>query len=237
MSECTLSPMRRPAAPPLAKTLTSACQNVGMSEPTPVRRPLLPPHLVKPLAIAFGIGLLLFFLLWLDQRSDSDFFKAGSPSSGATADGETLPAPVPADVASEDGNASGLNIPREGMRPAAPAGEQPRIIEPPAPPPPPPAPVAPTAVADSDAVPLSRPPPRYPQEALRRNIGGTVQVRASIATDGSVERMEVAESSGNRFLDRAAMEAVRRWTFKPAMRNGRATSSDVVVPIAFNPQN
>ena len=54
-----------------------------MSEPSPTRRRLLPPQLVKPLAIAFGIGLLLFFLVWLDQRNDTDFFKAGDPATGA----------------------------------------------------------------------------------------------------------------------------------------------------------
>lgn len=212
------------------------CQNAAMSEPS-LKRPLrLPPHLAKPLAIAFGIGLLLFLLLWLDQRSDNDFFKAGGPPPGAPASVEALPAPVPADVASDDGSASRLGLPRAESRPA----EPPRIVdEPPAPPPPPaapPAPVAAPAMADSSVpVPLSRPAPNYPREALSRNIGGTVRVRAVIAVDGSVERMEVAESSGNRYLDRAAMEAVRRWKFKPAVRGGQPVSAEVIVPLAFNP--
>ena len=60
-----------------------------------------------------------------------------------------------------------------------------------------------------------------------------MQVRAVIATDGSVERMEVAESSGNRYLDRAAMEAVRRWKFIPARRGGIVVESWVLVPIVF----
>ena len=84
-------------------------------------------------------------------------------------------------------------------------------------------------------VPLSRPPPVYPREALRRGVGGTVRVKATVAPDGSVERMEVAETSGNRFLDRAAMEAVRRWRFTPAMRNGQPMSAAVVIPIDFTP--
>ena len=206
-----------------------------MTEPAPARKPLLPPHLVKPLAIAFGIGLLLFFLLWLDQRSDSDFFKAGGPGTGTVVDGEGLPAPIPADVASDDGTASGLRVPREGTRPALPAGEQPRIIEPAAPPAPPPAPTATPTIADTDATPITRPAPRYPPEALRRNIGGSVRVRVTVAPDGSVERLELAEGSGNRDLDRAAMEAVRRWKFRPATRNGQPASATVVVPLEFNP--
>lgn len=208
-----------------------------MSEPTPARRPLLPPHLVKPLAIAFGVGLLLFFLLWLDQRSDSDFFKAGDPATGGAGEAEGLPAPIPADVASDDGNASGLRVPREAAPSATPIGDEPRIIEPPAPPPAPPAPVAPQVVADSgEPIPVSRPAPRYPAEALRRGIGGTVRVQATVAPDGSVERMDLAESSGNRHLDRAAMEAVRRWKFKPATRNGQPVTATVIVPLEFNPR-
>ncbi len=208
-----------------------------MSDPKPGRPPLLPPRLVKPLAIAFGVGLLLFLLLWLDQRNDSDFFKAGGPTIGDTADPGALPAPVPADVASsEDGAASGLRMPAEGTRQVAPASDQPRIIEAPPLPPAPPAPAAPQADADLDApVPISRPAPRYPQQALRRNVGGSVRVLVTVAPDGSVERLELAEGSGNRDLDRAAMEAVRRWKFRPATRNGQPVTGTVIVPLEFNP--
>ena len=203
----------------------------------PKRPAWLPPHLVKPLAIAFGIGLLLFLLLWLDQRNETDFFKAGGPTATATGvDGDALPAPIPADIAGDDTAASRLGLPRADT----PAIEQPRIIN--EPPPPPPAPVAPPAPSPTPAVadvgtpvPVNRPPPRYPPEALRRNIGGTVRVRAVVAPDGSVERMDVAQSSGNRYLDRAAMEAVRRWTFRPATRGGQPVSAEVIVPLEFNP--
>ncbi|RZA13667.1 MAG: energy transducer TonB [Lysobacteraceae bacterium] len=178
--------------------------------------------------------MVLFLLLWLDQRNDNDFFKSGGPTTGS-GEVESLPAPIPADVAGEDGNASGLRVPAEATRTTAPAGEQPRLVEPLPPPPAPAAPAAPRAVADTDAVPINRPAPRYPAEALSRNIGGIVRVRATVAPDGSVERMEVAESSGNRFLDRAAMDAVRRWTFKPALRGGQPVSATVIVPLEFNP--
>ena len=210
-----------------------------MVDPAAPRKPLLPPRLVKPLAIAFGVGLLLFLLLWLEQRNDTDFFRAGNPE---TAEGTTdaLPAPLPADVASEDGNASGLRLPDAAQGKAAQANEQARIVD--EPPPPPPAPVTPVAPSAPIAangrdtpIPISQPAPRYPPEALRRDAGGTVRVRVTVATDGSVDRLEVAESSGNRYLDRAAMEAVRRWRFQPAVRDGQPVMADVVVPIVFNP--
>ena len=208
-----------------------------MADPAVPRKPLLPPQAVKVLAIAFAAGLLLFLLLWLDQRNDTEFFKGGGPEA-ATGSADGLPAPLPADVANEDGNASGLRLPDTAQGKPLPATEQPRIInEPPSPPPPvaPIAPSAPVARGSDTPVPISQPAPRYPPEALRRNAAGTVRVRVTVATDGSVDRLDVAESSGNRYLDRAAMEAVRRWRFQPAVREGQPAVADVVVPIVFNP--
>ena len=163
--------------------------------------------------------------------------EAGAAAS-LTFSGVVRPAPTPADVAGDNDTATGLGLPRPDTTSV---GEQPRIINepvapPPPAPPPPTAPAAAPAIADSTTpTPISRPAPRYPREALARGVGGTVQVRAVIATDGSVERMEVAESSGNRYLDRAAMEAVRRWKFKPAVRGGQAVAAEVIVPLEFNP--
>jgi protein TonB len=31
------------------------------------------------------------------------------------------------------------------------------------------------------------------------------------------------------------MDAVRRWTFKPAVRGGQPVDADVIVPLEFNP--
>ena len=212
-----------------------------MTEPRPLLKSLLSRRNLTLLAIAFGTGLLLFLFLWLDQRNDTDFFKASSPGV-ASGEDAGLPAPLPADVASDDQNASGLTLPPPGSPPSTPTSQLPRIIEPARPPMPAtppaasPAPRAPAMAGNiATPVPLSRPPPVYPREALRRGVGGTVRVKATVAPDGSVERMEVAETSGNRFLDRAAMEAVRRWRFTPAMRNGQPMSAAVVIPIDFTP--
>ncbi|MFN7183476.1 MAG: TonB family protein, partial [Thermomonas haemolytica] len=103
-----------------------------------------------------------------------------------------------------------------------------------------PAPAAPAAAggnggSQAQPTPLSTPPPRYPPEALRMGIGGTVKVRVTVTPDGRVDRLELAETSGNRYLDRAALETVRRWTFRPAMRNGQPVQAEVVVPIQFDP--
>ena len=81
----------------------------------------------------------------------------------------------------------------------------------------------------------SNPTPRYPSEALRAGVGGTVMVRASVDANGVPTDVAVVERSGHRELDRAALGAVRKWRFEPAMRNGKAVSSTVQVPVDFKP--
>ncbi len=78
------------------------------------------------------------------------------------------------------------------------------------------------------------PPPAYPAIARRREQQGTVTVRVLVGADGSVERAEVADSSGFDTLDDAALETVRsRWRFVPACHGGIAVESWVLVPIRF----
>jgi periplasmic protein TonB len=78
------------------------------------------------------------------------------------------------------------------------------------------------------------PPPDYPVRARRRGEQGTVMLRVLVGSDGAVLRAEIAQSSGYRLLDDAAVEAVRkRWRFVAARRDGEAVESWVIVPIRF----
>lgn len=63
----------------------------------------------------------------------------------------------------------------------------------------------------------SAPPPRYPPAAFRAGIQGTVRVIVDVDAEGGVTNVVVETSSRNRDLDRAAIEAARKWTFYPAM--------------------
>ena len=51
------------------------------------------------------------------------------------------------------------------------------------------------------------------------------------------QRLDVAveKSSRNRNLDRAAMDAARKWKFNPEMQNGVGVQSRVRVPVDFVP--
>ena|ERR1700739_599818 len=53
--------------------------------------------------------------------------------------------------------------------------------------------------------------PVYPELARRMHIGGTVRVAATVAADGSVTQAKAV--SGNKLLESAAEDAVRKWKF------------------------
>jgi len=55
----------------------------------------------------------------------------------------------------------------------------------------------------------------------------------TVTLDGRPADIEVLRSSGNADLDRAAVAAVRRWIFHPAMAGDRAITARVEVPIRF----
>ncbi len=62
---------------------------------------------------------------------------------------------------------------------------------------------------------------------------GTVGVRALVQADGAVAKVEVTASSGSSALDRAALEAVRRWQFVPATSDGAPIDAYVTLKIRY----
>jgi TonB family protein len=81
----------------------------------------------------------------------------------------------------------------------------------------------------------ANPAPMYPARSRQRAEQGTVTLHVLVAIDGSVERIEIAQSSGFDDLDRSALDTVRkRWRFVPAKRSdGHPVESWVLVPIRF----
>jgi len=78
-------------------------------------------------------------------------------------------------------------------------------------------------------------PPKYPPTEARQGVGGTVVLIISIDGNGNVLDVSVEKSSRNRNLDRAAMDAARKWRFRPAMAGGKGVPSRVRVPVDFVP--
>jgi len=77
-------------------------------------------------------------------------------------------------------------------------------------------------------------PPQYPKEAANAGITGTVVMQVDVAVDGSVQNVQVERSANDERLDLAAIEAVRKWRFKPKLEGGKAAAYQVRVPIEFS---
>jgi protein TonB len=105
---------------------------------------------------------------------------------------------------------------------------------PPAPPPPTPAPPTPAVSVVGTPRYRSNPRPDYPVPSLRRREEGTVLLTADVKPDGTTSAVSLKQSCGFPMLDKAAIDAVRRWTFEPARVDGRAVATQVVVPVRFS---
>ena len=62
--------------------------------------------------------------------------------------------------------------------------------------------------------------PQYALEAQRAKLEGTVELLIEIDKEGNVQHIEVTKSLGMG-LDEKTIEAVKRWKFKPALKNGK----------------
>ncbi len=99
---------------------------------------------------------------------------------------------------------------------------------------------APLAITASPSVPESanlavrtRVEPGYPPASRRLGEQGAVMLRVLVDERGRPADIIVATSSGYPGLDDAAVEAVRRWRFAAAKRDGAAISSWTRVRILF----
>jgi periplasmic protein TonB len=78
---------------------------------------------------------------------------------------------------------------------------------------------------------LRRVEPVYPVIARSMGLSGTVRLRAIIASDGSVQRLEVL--SGSEILARAARQAVEQWRYRPTLLNGIPVEVETYITVTF----
>lgn len=76
--------------------------------------------------------------------------------------------------------------------------------------------------------------PAYPLELMKQNVQGTVILYGVIHADGSVGGVRVLRSVDER-LDRFASEAIAKWQFQPATKNGTAVDVEATFWIPFRP--
>jgi protein TonB len=210
--------------------------------PSSERRKFLPGLLPRAwlyVAAAVALGIALFLLIWARQRGSDDFYRVDAARQTST--GQAFePRPVPDTGGPGEGDARTPQAPQDEADGGE--GESARIEESAPAPQPAPAPAAPAsmqpsapqAVVESAPVPVSSPAPTYPPAALRRGETGEALLRVHVGPDGVPYAIDLVRGSGSRLLDRAATDAVRKWRFRPALRDGQPVEGSVQVPIAFN---
>jgi TonB family protein len=153
------------------------------------------------------------FQTWKEGRE-----RAGTPAAEAIAAWESAP--------SESWQAVLSLQPTAVAGAAPPVAQAPR--EPPSPQAPPGAYVPPARLEESYVAPVY---PRFPRGP---RVPGEVVLEVTVLPDGTVGAVDVQSvSPPGRGFEVAAQSAVRRWTYRPAMLDGKPTEAKINVEIRF----
>jgi protein TonB len=74
--------------------------------------------------------------------------------------------------------------------------------------------------------------PVYPTLPKQLGRGGRVELRAVIATDGTIQSLQVV--SGDPLFYQSALEAVRQWRYRPTVLNGEPVEIDTFITVIYN---
>jgi TonB family protein len=115
------------------------------------------------------------------------------------------------------------------------------LVEEPSAPPAPPPPRSTSSTQDFKQVPesdlqsraITEVKPEYPPNAKKMKATGTVEVEITISEEGLV--IQAKAISGHLALRSAAVEAARKWVFKPAILNGAPVRVKSVLTFVFAP--
>lgn len=86
--------------------------------------------------------------------------------------------------------------------------------------------------ARENPVPVRTVAPEYPRDMKNQGISGLVMVKCTIDEQGNVADPEISKSSNEHF-DKFALDALKKWKFKPARQDGAVISVKVTIPIKF----
>jgi protein TonB len=76
-------------------------------------------------------------------------------------------------------------------------------------------------------------PPEYPRDAAMNGEHGIVIVLIHVSPAGTTEGVDLLRSSGYVLLDSAARQAVMRWRFLPAVKDGHPIASEMQMGFEF----
>jgi TonB family protein len=73
--------------------------------------------------------------------------------------------------------------------------------------------------------------PVYPALARQTGRSGRVELRAIIATDGTIQSLQVV--SGDPLFIQSALQAVQQWRYKPTILNGQPVEIDTFITVVY----
>jgi TonB family protein len=77
--------------------------------------------------------------------------------------------------------------------------------------------------------------PLYPEDAKKKHVQGTVLLNVTIEKDGSVENL--VYESGPPMLMSSAIEAVKKWRYKPTILNGEPVAVNTTISVTYELNN
>jgi protein TonB len=75
--------------------------------------------------------------------------------------------------------------------------------------------------------------PDYPPLAKKAGKSGKVVLQMKIGSDGRVSDVEVVSAEPEGLFETAAIEAIEKWRFQPAMVGGERVATIVKIPLKF----
>lgn len=93
-----------------------------------------------------------------------------------------------------------------------------------------------TQLPSADAAGLNNKAPVYPMLSRKRKEQGTVWLLLLVSKDGLVTELKLKKTSGFDRLDQAALQAVKKWKFQPARKQGQPIDYWYELPLKFSLQ-
>lgn len=87
-------------------------------------------------------------------------------------------------------------------------------------------------VSNPEIIPESKVVPDYPRKLRRKKIEGRVILQAVVSMDGSVRDIVPVKSANSEFTE-AAIAAVEKWRYKPALKGGSPVDARFTIVVDF----
>jgi len=80
-------------------------------------------------------------------------------------------------------------------------------------------------MSDGERLPLVRVQPIYPRRALEQGVEGWVILQFTVTEAGTVEDAVVVDAEPKNFFDRSALNAIKKYKYKPTVVDGQARAT------------